>query len=99
MLRDEVEHAVAPGAVRAAAVVEVEHDDALGAGRRPDEPVVPGGRGLELPPDPVRARRRVLEAVLRHRDLRVRPQGEHGEALLDLLDRGGHDRLRSGHHG
>ena len=56
-------------------------------------------RALELPPDPVRARRRVLEAVLRHRDLRVRPQGEHGEALPDLLDGSSHDRLRSGHHG
>ena len=33
VLRDEVEHAVAPGAVRAAAVVEVERDDALGRGR------------------------------------------------------------------
>ena len=62
VLRDEVEHAVAPGAVCPATVVEVEHDDALGRGLRPDEPVIPRCRGLELPPDPVRARRRVLEA-------------------------------------
>jgi hypothetical protein len=48
--------------------------------------------------DPVRARRRVPEAVLHHRDLRIRPQGEHGKALLDLLECSGHDRLRSGHH-
>jgi hypothetical protein len=44
---DQVEHPVAPGAVRFLAFVEVERDDAPRADLRPDEAVVAEDRRLE----------------------------------------------------